>query len=686
MYRRVATRPFEWTPEAEDLAAARILGAMDRDLRETPLYREVEEHFRKILEPGFGEVTEPSDPRPSPDGAWVAFTGGVWEKLEGTPKTRVCLASTSDEGGGFRTVSAGPEHDAGARWSPDGRRLSFVSDRREKGRMQLYALDVERLGEAEALPELDGTVEDHAWSPDGTRVLAIVAGMRADGAGADGSGAGEAEKDLPDWAPRIDSWEDDQVWRRLWIVDVGSGEVRRLSREDLNVWEAAWCGSDAIVAVASEDPREDAWYEAPLIVLDAASGEDRVVATSEVQFGVPTGSSDGTRVAAIEAPCSDRGLVSGRALIVDLDGGATRAVEFEDADVTWLGFRSNGSLAYTALRRGDAVAGDIEPATGEATEAWSTGDAVGAWAPYAAPLGTDGFAFVRQAFDRPTEVAVVEGGKDRVVASFAHEGHEHSRGLVGSAERVSWTAPDGLEIDGYLLAPAGDGPHPLILWVHGGPVWSYQESFPRPSFAWLVSRGYAILLPNPRGSTGRGRAFLEHVIGDMGGDDAGDDLAGVDAMVERGVADPERVGVTGGSYGGFMSCWLPIVDQRFKASVAVSPVTDFYSQHWNSNIGTWDAWFLGGRPEEGAAHYRERSPVFFAERVVTPTLLTAGTEDRCTPPGQAMEFYRALRARGVPVEVAIYPGEGHGVRKLPAALDLVARTTAWFERFMPART
>ena len=171
----------------------------------------------------------------------------------------------------------------------------------------------------------------------------------------------------------------------------------------------------------------------------------------------------------------------------------------------------------------------------------------------------------------------------------------------------------------------------------------------------------------------------------MGGADARDDLAGVDALVERGVADPERIGVTGGSYGGFMSCWLPVVDQRFKASVAVSPVTDFYSQHWNSNIGAWDAWFLGGEPQDDAPQYRERSPVFFADRVTTPTLLTAGTEDRCTPPGQAIEFSRALRARGVPVEVAIYPGEGHGVRKLPAYIDLVARTTAWFERFMPAR-
>jgi dipeptidyl aminopeptidase/acylaminoacyl peptidase len=679
---------------------------MDRDLRETPLYREVEEHFRKIHEPGFGRVTEPADPRPSPDGRWVAFTGSLWDKLEGTPKTRICLAPTAAEGAGVgaRQVTAGPEHDAGARWSPDGRRLSFLSDRKEKGRMQLYTLDVDALGEAEALPEIEGTVEGHAWSPDGSRILVRAAGLHADSAGAEGSGALESEKDLPDWTPKVDSWEDEQVWRRLWLVDAASREVRRLSRDGLNVWEAEWCGDDSVVAVASEDPGESAWYAAPLMLLDASTGEDRVVATSDVQFGIPSASPDGGHIAAIEAPCSDRELVSGRIRIEEvasretetreLDGGGSwivemksgvPPVEIDDADITWAGWRADGRLAYTALRRGDTVLGDIDPATGERTEAWTTSEAVGAWAPYAATVGTDSFAFVRQGFDRPAEVAVVEGGADRTVASLRHEGHDHARSLIGRSERVRWAAPDGLEIDGFLLAPSGDGPHPLILYVHGGPVWSYQEWFPRPSVAWLVSRGYAVLMPNPRGSTGRGRAFLEAVIGDMGGADAGDDLAGVDAMVERGVADPDRIGVTGGSYGGYMSCWLPVVDQRFRAAVAMSPVTDYVSQHWNSNIGAWDAWFLGGEPQDGAPQYRERSPVFFAERVTTPTLLTAGTEDRCTPSGQAIEFFRALRANGVPAEVVIYPGEGHGVRKYPAYLDLVTRMTAWFERFMPAR-
>jgi dipeptidyl aminopeptidase/acylaminoacyl peptidase len=657
---------------------------MDRDLRETPLYREVEEHFRKVYEPGFGRIGDPSDPAPSPDGRWIAFTGSVWEKLEGTPDTRVCLVPAA--GGAVRIVTSGPHHDGGARWSPDGSLLSFSSDRKELGRSQLQVLSAEGLGEAEPLPEIEGTVEAHAWSPDGTRILVVAAGLRADVAGGDGSGvnAPPSDRDLPGWVPTVASWEDERVWRRLWLIDVGSNEARRLSREDLNVWEAAWAGNGSIVAVASEDPDESSWYTSRLVLLEVGTGADRVLATSDRQLGLPAGSRDGSRVAVLEATASDRGIVSGRIRIVEVASGDDRTVELDDGDVTWIGWRDDGRLAYAGLRGTRAIVGDVDPATGDRTETWSTADALGGWDPSGAVLGADGLAFVRSGFDRPTELGVVEGGTDRTVAAFRHEGHDRAWEPIGRYERVTWTATDGTELEGILLAPAGDGPFPLILNVHGGPVGSYTAGFPRPMVPWLVSRGYAILQPNPRGSNGRGRAFLEVLIGDMGGVDVGDDLAAVDAMVERGLADPERIGVMGGSYGGFMSCWLPVVDQRFRASVAIAPVTDFFSQHWNSNIGAWDAWYLEGRPEDDLERYRDRSPVFFADRVVTPTLLTAGTDDRCTPPGQAIEFHRALRERGVPTELVIYPGEGHGVRKFPGYLDLVTRITAWFERFMPA--
>jgi dipeptidyl aminopeptidase/acylaminoacyl peptidase len=240
-----------------------------------------------------------------------------------------------------------------------------------------------------------------------------------------------------------------------------------------------------------------------------------------------------------------------------------------------------------------------------------------------------------------------------------------------------------MEIEGLLTLPHGDGPFPLILNVHGGPIWAFADFWPGTFVAFLLSRGYALLQPNPRGSWGRGREFASHVVGDMGGADARDLLAGVDHVLEMGIADPERLGVMGGSYGGFMAALLPCLDRRFAAAVSFAPVTDWFSERFDSNLGFWAQEFLGGDPIIRQEHYRDRSPVFLVEGNRTPTLLTAGLRDRATPTGQATEFYRALRERGVPADLVLYPLEGHGVRTFPGLFDVMTRTVAWFERFMP---
>jgi dipeptidyl aminopeptidase/acylaminoacyl peptidase len=335
----------------------------------------------------------------------------------------------------------------------------------------------------------------------------------------------------------------------------------------------------------------------------------------------------------------------------------------------------------------DTVAGIHAAASGATRETWSTPENCGYVYPEAQPILDEGLAVVLQSYDRYPELAVVEHGEPRTIVSFAHEGSRHLRSLAGQLQRVSWTASDGLEIQGLLVVPDGPGPHPLVTSVHGGPVAATLEKWAMRGLttAFLVSRGFAVFFPNPRGSTGRGQAFAEMVYGDMGGADAQDDLAGIDALVERGVADPARLGVVGGSYGGFMAAWLATQTDRFAASVALSPVTDWYSQHFTSNIGHWDHLILKDEIGTPGGEYFKRSPIAFAHRVKTPTLVTAGSFDRCTPPGQAREFYQALVEGGVETELVIYPGEGHGVRNMPASLDWIARITGWFERHMPGR-
>jgi dipeptidyl aminopeptidase/acylaminoacyl peptidase len=553
----------------------------------------------------------------------------------------------------------------------DGSRLAFISDRAAPGRFQPYLLESGRVGEAAAAPEVEGTVEYLAWSPDGSAVLLGVAGLGADKAGAEGSGTTSTEDDLPAWLPDVEGGDDPADRRRLDLWNPDDGTVRTISPNDVNVWEAAWAGPDTVAAIVSDGPGEETWYASRLVLVDVDGGEAREVYRSgrvDRQIALPAASPSGGRIAVVEAVASDRGVVAGDVVVIDVASGSTIRAEAGGTDVTWLSFRDDDRVFFCGQRGLDCVAGDIDAAGGSATELWSNGESFGQRYPEAEPVGDDGFVAVLEGYDRPPEIALFREGKFETVRSFANAGTHHVTEVGGRLERVTWEAHDGREVQGYVTVPDGPGPHPLLVHVHGGPVWAYRNRWAMGSSMTplLVSRGYAVLHPNPRGSAGRGQEFADLVVGDMGGDDAKDVLAGVEAMIERGIADPERIGVFGGSYGGFMSAWLPTLTERFAASVAFSPVTDWYSQHFNSNIGRWDSEFLKADPATPGGAYFDRSPVMFASKVRTPTLLTAGLQDRCTPPGQAVEFYRALQEHGVESEVVIYPQEGHGVRQMPA--------------------
>ena len=657
---------------------------MERDLRQTPLYREIEEHFQRAYGPAFGRISGAADPAPAPDGRRIAFTGSRLERLEGTPNTRVVVADVAS--GTFEEVTSGPNDDRLPQWSPDGAWLAFLSDRARKGHAQLYLLEGGLPGEPRATPAVEGTVEYCSWAPDGRAILFAVAGPGADLAGAQGSGTTEAdEADLPAWMPHVESGVAENQWRRLWLYDVDAGTSRPLSRPGLNVWEAVWAGPDHIAAIISTAPDEDAWYTAPLALIDRQTGRERILYRSARQLGLPAASPSGRRIAVVQAVCSDRGVIAGDLLLLDPTGGAPTRAATANVDVSYLAWRDEERLFFAGLRGLESVYGEYDAATGAVAELWTTRESAGNRYPAAAPLGKRDFALVLESYARYPELAIVRDGAAQTAVSLAHAGGEYLQRVAGTLREVTWTAPDGLEIQGLLAVPEGPGPHPLILHVHGGPVWAYRNRWAM-GYAitpLLVSRGYAVLHPNPRGSSGRGQAFAELVYGEMGGDETGDHLAGLDALVASGVADPRRLGVTGGSHGGFMASWIITQTDRFAAAVPMSPVTDFLSQHYTSNIGFFDRLFLQDEPSNPAGKYYSRSPVLHAHQVKTPTLQTTGGVDRCTPPTQAVEFHRALLEHGVESVLAIYPEEGHGVRHFPAVIDQCARIVAWFERFMP---
>ncbi len=655
---------------------------MQRDIRDTAPYREAEALYRTFRRPGTGLIADAAEI--SAHGSRAVFTASLVDSAN-EAASRICL--TDLVSGDTRVLTFGPNTDRAPKLSPDGRHIAFLSDRRKAGDFQLYLLDA-MTGECRAAPAVDGWVEYLHWSPNGRRILLGVAGHGADLAGAQGAAASKtAAEDLPAWLPAVDTGEESYRWRRAWVYDLEGNCVSQLGPADSNIWEAAWCGNAAITVVVSPGPSEGLWYTARLAVIETEGGTTRDLYAPQDQLGWPSGSPSGRHVAVVEALCSDRWIVAGDLRLIDTRSGEVKKVATKGIDITHTEWRSDRYLLLAGHRGFETVVALYDVEANELEEVWRSEEiTTSGFYTVIAGFGEPGdCALVGEGFTRAPEVAVIRRGRYQPVRSF-DPGAEEALAVLGGVETVKWRAPDGLEIQGLLLKPAaGRSPHPLVLNVHGGPVWHYRAFWlGRRSIAtlMLLKRGYAIFLPNPRGSTGRGQAFVRPVLGDMGGADTHDYLSGLDHLVERGIADPARLGVTGGSYGGYMTAWLITQDPRFAAAVAVSPVTNQVTEHLISNIPHFVALFLEDTYTNPGGKYFDRSPINFAHKARTPTLSTCGVLDRCTPPEEAVQFHNALLENGVKSVLVTYPQEGHGVRKWPATVDYAARTVEWFEEHM----
>jgi dipeptidyl aminopeptidase/acylaminoacyl peptidase len=668
---------------------ARSALAADRDIRKFALYAEVEALARGWYRPGSGAIAGLGEVAASPDGRRAAFSGVMLEKLEGMPTTRICLADIAS--GDVRVLTFGPNTDRSPRWSPDGQQLAFLSDRAGPGNFQVHLVDL-KTREVRALGAVDGWVEYLHWSPDGTRLLLGVAGFGAELAGAQGgiSAAKQAEA-LPPWVPDIEAGHGAHMWRSLWILDVATAKVRKVPTEALNIWEAVWCGPDAAIAVCSPSPGEEAWYAATLERIILRSGRARRLYQPSDQLGWLSASRSGRRAAVVEAVCSDRLIVAGDLWLVAVASGRKARVNTRGVDVTYTQWQDERTLLIAGLRDSETVIGLVDTRTRAYRELLASPDhTCGAY--YPAVSGVPGrpgeCVFNWEGFTDPPVLAKLARRRLRVVHSFVSEQFaDEVRGLARSRP-VKWKAPDGLEIHGWVHTPRGRGPFPLVMEVHGGPVWQWRPWYlarGSPHIRALLRRGYAVFHPNPRGSSGRGQSFARAVFGDMGGADTHDYLSGVDELVRSGIADPKRLGVTGGSYGGFITSWLITQDPRFAAAVAVAPVTNWVSEHLTCHIPHFCEMFLADKMTNAGGKYFSRSPVMFVEGCRTPILNVCGALDHNTPPGQALEFHRALRLAGCESVLLTYPQEGHGVRRFPAAVDFAARVVDWFDRHVRPR-
>ncbi|HVV75654.1 MAG TPA: S9 family peptidase [Mycobacteriales bacterium] len=619
------------------------------------------EFTERMLGPGLGKPLVAAHASLHPSEDLVAATTEVRESLSGRATARVAVFSDGN------AELLRPGHRPS--WSPDGSRLAHLVDR---------GVQVD-----EACVALDGQPERFAWSPDSTRLLVVVAEPRSEMSNLDGSGIHPPALEADGWLPNVSSSTQHAAWRRLVVVDLTTLRATVVSRPDLNIWDATWCGTAWILAVCSDgSPTESAWYAADLRRLEVGSGDDEVVVKPDVQFGVVAASPAGTFAAYVTSDLSDRDLSAGPLQLLELASGTSRPVSLP-CDVTCVEFIDEESFGFAGVRGLTTVIGTATVG-GDVQVLWESEreTALGA-SPYASfrPGRT---AFVRAGYATPPEVCLLRGADLSTLVSLAHPGSAVVTESGARSEVVRWTASDGLELESWLHRPDGAGPHPLIVWVHGGPVASHRSTWPggAPTFPYLLSRGYAVWHPNPRGSSGRGADFTSAVRGDMGGADAGDIRSGVEHLIASGVADPQRIGLMGGSYGGYMSAWLITQCGLFAAAVPMFPITDWTQQHGISSIPYWDEIFLDGRPYATDGQYRDRSPMTYVSQVRTPTLFIAGGLDRATPGGQALTMHRALLAQGVATECVTYPHEGHGTKDLSATIDSAARISDWFDRWM----
>jgi dipeptidyl aminopeptidase/acylaminoacyl peptidase len=668
---------------------------MQADFRDHPLFRQAQELTEAWLRPGSGQAVSLAQLAVSPDARRAIAAATVCDALEGvllrdgTTTTRLALVDLGS--GDIEILTHGPHSDSSPQWSPKGGSVAYLSDREEAHISRLRIFDLADRDDR-ATPAVNGFIESLQWSTDAKWILLGVAGFGSDVAGIQGAIALDRDAEEggpPAWAPMVEGAPEAAPWRSLWVYDLAAHAVRQVTPRGVNVWQGAWCGPHHVVAICSDKPEETDWYSADLRLIEIGTGTIRTIFKPEAQLGRLTASPSGRSVAVVEAICSDRDIVAGDVRLIDVGSGLINQPLTLNADVVQLIWRDEGHLSFVAWNGPDTVVGLLDVASGSSRELWRGRERTisGMIFPEIAPLGTrpGDVLFLCESFLEAPALVALENGEERVIRRFGSPEVNAGVSRLGVARDFIWNAPDGLDIHGWLITPPRPGPHAVIMQVHGGPVFSVPPMYVgRVAFSQMaLAAGYALFQPNVRGSSGRGQAFARHVFGDMGGADTYDFLSGLDALVEAGIADPERIGVTGGSYGGFMTAWLITQDQRFAAAVPVAATANWVSDHLTGNIPTFCETFLGDKLSNPAGKYFTRSPIHYVERVKTPTLNVCGARDRITHPAQAVEFHHALQGAGVESVLVTYPQEGHGIRSMPAVFDYAGRMMDWFSRHMP---
>lgn len=628
----------------------------------------------------------------SPDGAHVAFTVSVpripFEDEDGPAWSELHLLEVSS--GRTRVYVGGEVNVSGLAWSRDGRAITYLARREGDAARALYAIPLGG-GESVKLLEHETGVGSYTFSPDG-REIAFLAADPAD----------QRRAELAEEGIRPEVYEEEMRFTRVWVARIDldaaiSGEAtateaaataRKLPIEG-HVSVVEWAPqSDRLVAVVAPTPLvDDSYMRRRIRVVDAGDGTVLARIENPGKLGPIAWSPDGERLAVVSA-AEVHDPAAGRLMVVPAAGGElTDLLPGFEAHVTDVAWRDAETIVFTAAEGVHTTVNEIRRDGSDRRVRVAAGGPI----LHGLSLSDQGrtWASAGDSPHHPNEVFVSAGGEAPVRMTNSNPWLESKR--LATQEVVEYEARDGLSIQGLLIRPLDERPgerYPVIVQVHGGPESHYDQgwltAYSAPGQV-AAARGMAVLYPNYRASTGRGVEFSKLDHRDTAGGEFDDIVDGVDHLIEVGLADPDRVGVTGGSYGGYATAWLTTrYSDRFAAGVMFVGISNQISKVGTSDIP--DEMFLVHqrlRPWDDWEFFLERSPIYWADQSETPLLIAHGKQDPRVHPGQSMEMYRNLKLRGAaPVRLIFYPGEGHGNRNAAARYDYSLRQLRWLEHYL----
>lgn len=613
-------------------------------------------------------LREVSDPQLSPDGVSVVFV--VTELDEETKEYRRQLWRIPTEGGEARQLTHDKPGKGEPRWSPDGRQIAFVARRGEGEENQIWLLPADG-GEARPLTQAGGGVQGIEWSPDGSQLLFLSR-----------EAPGEEEKRLREQGGIRVVDRRPRMWQ-VWTVEVASDRCRQVTADRSSKAAARWSPDGRWIAFEQRhDPTANQVFRSSLWVIRASGkGRRRLTADSACETA-PRWSPDGKQIAFLRRAVPGYTQLD-KLAVVPARGGEARVLTSRlDRSVVELSWTPLGKCLLIVVHDGMRQHAHAMALRGGPLRPLTSGDRVVSSLRLAGPR----LVFLSGSATEPAEIHVAADdgtGERRLTATNPRVKHLR----LGRTRAVSWSSGDGLRLEGVLVLPPGyrkGKPLPLIVEPHGGPAGARTWGF-YSTWQVLAGHGYAVLSPNFRGSAGYGQAFVAANEDDFGGGDFADLMAGVDALVEQGIADPRRLGIMGYSYGGYMTAWAIGQTDRFRAAVAGAGVTNLQSFYGTSDIQWFTRDYQRGRPWERPERYAAQSPITYVGRVKTPTLIYHGDEDRRVPMEQSEQLYVSLRERGVPTELVRYPREAHGLTEYWHQRDCLERILGWLDRWIRNR-